>query len=839
MTLKIATPSTVRGSAFFPLLLILILIGGVVFALFGKDIAHLWQKYGEPYFSQESELHEGEEKESRSPTEADPGKAEAGTKALPETPQQETVAGLPAIPPQAGLFPYRSWSRNTFPGPGHLENPGPWGPRQGSDRTEWIAAFGCSPVNPKFMLQCTDLGRLVFTNTRLGGVEFVPASVPMRYGSMVAFHPTNPKTAFALFAESPGALPGLGGWWITEDEGETWRHLVRVPAWRAQKQTFAVHPFTEDYFLGTRDEGLKYSSDKGETWSTIAFEGKRIWTLKISRDGTKLYAIVARENNPRWNDWSKGGGSLFVMELEQGKDNTPYELGQGRIWWDIDLEGEDASAGVLVENMRKIHRFRLSDRQLSLSDITPQGGDRFDYCVINPANPNHLSAGAAGTLMSGRFRWSSDGGKTWGMPQETDGWITSLQDYGPANHRSPNYWFPGGDISVGAERTLVAFVPGDPQAILYWGSNIIKGPYRSDDYGATYKPFAHGGNFKQASEIATSPDGMHLAVATNEYGFVLSKDGGLSWRGYHKYNTPEFPQNMGKGQFWSYRSSYGVAIDPTNPNVVLGAFGMEPTHILRSENFGETWQTIYEYAQKDADRIPIFFAPSNPRIIYVGNLRSADGGRTFEPIERTVAAVSSSNPDLIVSKVSGREIYYSADGGKTWLSIPGPGAADDGKSTRIWPGKDNGVAIDPSAEHDPARGGNVRLLFAGEGGAWEYTVSPGNTNQGSWKPLPFSDFPEDPYGAPPWTRYILFDPRPGHESTVYAFGGSIGFQRGEMSYRRVFRSIDGGRTWEHLADDARRGELPDYLDITSTPVVDHNGTLSFHDTAGFYQLTLP
>jgi hypothetical protein len=43
------------------------------------------------------------------------------------------------------------WQRNTFPGPGPLSASGPWRPGQGYGRTEWVNAFGVSPVDEGFM----------------------------------------------------------------------------------------------------------------------------------------------------------------------------------------------------------------------------------------------------------------------------------------------------------------------------------------------------------------------------------------------------------------------------------------------------------------------------------------------------------------------------------------------------------------------------------------------------------------------------------------------------------------------------------------------------------------
>jgi len=87
------------------------------------------------------------------------------------------------------------WHRNSFPGPGHLTNAGPWGLGQGYDRTQWVNAFGVSPANERFMLMGTDVGRLVYS---ADGHEFVAAEIPARQAVAVAFDPLDGQVGYAL-----------------------------------------------------------------------------------------------------------------------------------------------------------------------------------------------------------------------------------------------------------------------------------------------------------------------------------------------------------------------------------------------------------------------------------------------------------------------------------------------------------------------------------------------------------------------------------------------------------------------------------------------------------------
>jgi hypothetical protein len=85
------------------------------------------------------------------------------------------------------------WHRNTFPGPGHVENAGPWGPCQGSDRTEFINYFKVSPVDPTFMAPGTDYRHEFITD----GAEAKPAgSFPIAKSSNASFHPFDGNRLF-------------------------------------------------------------------------------------------------------------------------------------------------------------------------------------------------------------------------------------------------------------------------------------------------------------------------------------------------------------------------------------------------------------------------------------------------------------------------------------------------------------------------------------------------------------------------------------------------------------------------------------------------------------------
>ncbi|GEM_PF-970992 len=770
---------------------------------------------------------------------------------------QKDTAGTP-------IGPY--WQRNTFPGRGHLEHEGPWGDFQGFDRAEWLSAFGVHPSNPKFMLQSADLGRLVYTNTRRGGVEFVPAEIPLTHGATVAFHPHEPKTGYALMLTDNA--PGFEGWWRTTDEGDTWEHfkyvgeavLVFDPEKRKvhrDRRTFSrglrsllvVNPDPgkqTQLYIGTPRNGVIVSNDNGETWSPLALEGESIFTLQVSSDGRMLYAVTGKQEYiPPWRYHRVvKGGTLYRIPLEG--ESVPEQVLEDPVFG-VTPHPENGDEVVLV----------IGDQALSFSEYGKQKGDvrlempGLSYVKINPANPQHWIAAGRGRLKDNTFRWSTDGGNTWNHWNTQGETVPNLVDYSPINTRSPRYEIPNGDFMTVQSRLLADFLPGDPDSVVFWGLNFLKAPMRSDDYGEHFTPFAHGGSFKRVSQIAFGSSDNVQGHAITEYGFRLTADGGRSWKGISLYNAHEIAEAVAppKGdnqEYYSSRSAWGIGFHPENDQVVIGTFGRTPTKIFRSEDFGESWKVAGTF-EKERFRFNgqfVFWHGQNPDVVYAGDVRSEDGGNTFPfKIDHPISAMSPSNGDLILSKEHHWNWFVSKDRGNTFVKLPRPPgnpydttASIDG-NTRKW------GEFDPSPEHNPAKGKPIRIVVGGLNGAWEYVAQdPDLISGGEWQPLNQGQvWAEDPVvetlGKGKWLGGVSFDPRPGHHHIAYLYPvkTAAGRGRGDLFYRQLYRSEDGGRTWSRNLYQFP-GEIPEYLCVDELRISPHSGDLILQDYAGQYTL---
>ncbi|HEY6004136.1 MAG TPA: hypothetical protein VIV57_14770, partial [Anaeromyxobacter sp.] len=268
-------------------------------------------------------------------------------------------------------------------------------------------------------------------------------------------------------------------------------------------------------------------------------------------------------------------------------------------------------------------------------------------------------------------------------------------------------------------------------------------------------------------------------------------------------------RNIGSAAMSGRISAVAAAVEDGKTTLFVGAAS---GGVWKSRDGGTTFQPVF-------DRMPvqsigaIALDPRNPRNVWVGTgeawtrnsvsigdgvYRSTDGGVTWthvglrqsERVARIV--VDPRDSDVVFACVPGklwsdsteRGLYKTADGGKTWtLVLPGPNPST-GCST---------VAIDP---------GNPDHLLAG---LWDF-------RRKGWTFRSGGDGPDAPSGSGLFrsedggrTWAALDDktaaglpPRPwGRIEVAFApSDGRIAYAFVESKTSALFRSSDGGRTWE-------------------------------------------
>ncbi len=477
--------------------------------------------------------------------------------------------------------------------------------------------------------------------------------------------------------------------------------------------------------------------------------------------------------------------------------------------------------------------------------------------TIDPNNPNIIWAGAQG--MRGVYK-SVDGGETW-----------IRKDRGIADR--PNMEFRG-----------ITVDPSDSN-VVYCGGNYIANHTTNDQRGFIYKTVDGGESWTllyqpnalvrwiivdpSDTNIIYASTGIFDRFAIEPEGVLKSYDGGQTWK---RINNGFTSLSVG-----------AMAMHPTDSLTLIAGTGKsdhfkdEPQEIyggvFLTHDGGQTWRQV-DPIKASGDISTRFsavaFAPSDPSIVYAdgGNLflRSIDGGETWEvydvgsslvggflenrgtPIALTVHPT---NPDLLFMNAYDGGVFISKDGGRTWQD-----SSDGYSGAQVW-----GIAIDQSepAYVFSASKNGVHVSFDA-GSTWHGRISGGWINNVSAVAIDPDDRSNilaareidgriwlssdggftwntvlDPLGEDtPTGRRTVYDIEYTSSSfeIVYAVAGigslTVSPPRGTMG-PGVFKSIDGGQTWQTINQGLENTTLnifdiaihPESSDIAYIGTLDH------------------
>src|SRR5438876_4122413 len=259
-----------------------------------------------------------------------------------------------------------------------------------------------------------------------------------------------------------------------------------------------------------------------------------------------------------------------------------------------------------------------------------------------------------------------------------------------------------------------------------------------------------------------------------------------------------------------------VAGVPSQPNVFYIA--QVNGGVFKTDDYGRTWTPIFD-DQPTGSVGAIAVAPSNPDIIYVGSgeglqrpdlsvgdgiYKSTDGGKTWQHLAglrdaQQIAAILVDPRDanrVFVAAVGHpygpnveRGVFRSSDGGQSWQKVlykdENTGAAD--------------IVFDPS---------NARIVYAN---LWAARVAPWEIRSGESFISSGSGLYKSTDGGDTW--HELTKGLPGSADGLGRMGIAVAPSRPSRVYasveaRRnagVYRSDDGGESWERVNDDRRIG----------------------------------
>lgn len=201
-----------------------------------------------------------------------------------------------------------------------------------------------------------------------------------------------------------------------------------------------------------------------------------------------------------------------------------------------------------------------------------------------------------------------------------------------------------------------------------------------DDDGPGWRVARHMLADRHISAIHREPDSGLFFVGAFHGGLHVSADHGATWEA----------RETGLSQ----RDVYSIASSRANGRTRVYA-GTEPAHLFSSDDLGQHWSELP--ALRSVPSVPrwkfpvpphiahakhLNFDPHDPAVLYVcvevgGLMKSTDGGESWEEIhgiyEDAHRLVIHPEDGRRLYVVTGRGLYVSADGGKTfeqWISRP-------------------------------------------------------------------------------------------------------------------------------------------------------------------------
>jgi len=439
--------------------------------------------------------------------------------------------------------------------------------------------------------------------------------------------------------------------------------------------------------------------------------------------------------------------------------------------------------------------------------------------AVAPSDPNVIYVGSGeanirGNVGAGNGIYkSTDAGKTWTQVWNQQGQI--------------------GTMAVHPKNAAIAYAAVLGHA---YGPNPERGVYRTQDGGKTWQQVLKKDADTGASDVAIDPTTPSIVFAgfwqARRFpwdlqsggpgsGLYVSRDGGDTWKPITGHGLPE--------GIWG---KVGVAVAPSNGQRVYALIEAEKGGLFRSDNGGEDWQLInpsHALRQRAWYYTTMTVNPRNQEDVWfpqVPMLHTIDGGKTIDYVKGLPHGdnhdlwIDPQDPDRMIASNDGG-VHISRNGGDTWFTPPLPisqfyhvaadtrrpywvaGAMQDlgtaqGPSDSLrgsihvtdWHGVGGGeaghVVSDPS---DP------NIVYAGEylGIITRYDDRTGESrNVSAWPENPSGHGGEDMKYRFQWTAPIAGSP---HDPKVIYHGAQV-----------VFRTRDGGQSWEAISPDLTRND---------------------------------
>ena len=593
-----------------------------------------------------------------------------------------------------------------------------------------------------------------------------------------------------------------GGVWKTDDSGRTWTPIFDEQPTQSIGD-IAIAPSDPNVVYVASGEGLRRpdqaigdgiyrSADAGRTWAHLGLrDGQAIPAIRVDpRDPNRLFAAVLGHpfgpNPERGIFRSTDGGQTWErvlykdentggcdLEIDPSNPDVIYAgLWESRLApWEDD-NGYGGAGGGLFKSVDGGNTWRPLTKGLPADMVQVN-------VAIAPSRPSRLFASVSTTEPTeygtakgtGLFR-SDDGGESWER-------ITT--------DPRPSMKIGGGDLAV------PVVDPTDPDVV--YACSIVT--QKSTDGGRTWESWrgAPGGDDYQNMWI--SPKDPRAILLTSDQGAIVTENGGRTWSSWYNQPTAQlyhaiadfsFPYRVCGGQQESgsvcissrgndgrisFREwhpagviEYGyVAPDPLDPNVVYGAGRSEVSrfHWDTGQVQNVTPIPVRDGTHRTERTEPIAFSPVDPhRLYYAANVlfRTMDGGQSWSVISPDLSPPRPGIPPS-VGKMADKDAKAPGQRGAIYSLAP-----SFRKVGTLWAGTDDGFV----------------WITRDEGGTWTNVTPP---------------------GLAPWSKVTQISASPFDDDTAYV---SVSRFRVDDLRPLVFRTHDGGRTWDTITAGIKENE---------------------------------
>jgi photosystem II stability/assembly factor-like uncharacterized protein len=400
-----------------------------------------------------------------------------------------------------------------------------------------------------------------------------------------------------------------------------------------------------------------------------------------------------------------------------------------------------------------------------------------------------------------------------------------------------------------------------------FGPSSERGVYRTTDGGKNWERVLFKDDDTGASDVCFDPNNPNVLFAglwqTRRRpwdltsggpggGLYVSRDAGTTWQQLKPKNALDKETGLPEGIY----GRVGVAVAPSDSSRVYAVIEAEKGGLFRSDDGGVTWKLASgdrRVRQRAWYYTTVTVDPQNADVVWipqVSQLKSIDGGKTFD----TVRGVHhGDNHDVWIDPTNTKRIVIGNDGGvsisvdagKTWYAPPLPIS----QFYRI-------NVCNRTPYHV---GGTMQDL--GAGAAPSSTLAYQGIRLSDWYPIGGGE-----------TGYVLFHPKDPHIVYAGEYAGIItrfdtrlksgrnisiypdnpsGHGGEDMKYRFrwpapiagsphnadvvyhaanvLFRTKDGGKTWDKLSDDLTRNDK-NKQKWSGGPITGDNTTAEFYCT---------